>query len=148
MANSSLTRQGPAWFPALASFLLALLFIYAAASKLLDFGLFRGQLLNQDLPAGLARVLAYLLPALELLAVLLLAFRRTLLAGLLLSFLLLFFFTGYTGLVLFGYWDRVPCSCGGILNHMSWKAHFFFNLCFLALSLAALLRELRKEVAA
>lgn len=123
---------------ALPSALLILLFIYAAGSKLLSFPAFRGQLYNQSFPHGLADVLVYALPALELLAVCLLLFRRTQMAGLLLSLYLMLVFTGYIALVLLHFWNRVPCSCGGILSHMGWGSHLAFNLVFTAIALAAI----------
>ncbi|RFZ85113.1 hypothetical protein DYU05_05790 [Mucilaginibacter terrenus] len=117
--------------------LLILLYSYAAFSKLLQFEEFRGQLYNQSFPHALAEVLVYLIPAAELLTAGLLLFTRTERAGLFASLALLAVFTGYTGLVLAGYWSRVPCSCGGILSHMGWGAHFAFNLSFLILNLIA-----------
>jgi putative oxidoreductase len=126
------------FFKALPSALLVLLFIYAAGSKLMDFPVFRGQLYNQAFPHGLADVLVYALPALELLAVCLLLFRRTQMAGLLLSLYLMLAFTGYIVLALLHFWDRVPCSCGGILSRMTWGSHLAFNLVFTAIALAAI----------
>jgi hypothetical protein len=119
--------------------LLVLLFSYAAVSKLLTFALFQRQLLNQPIPPQLARPLAWLLPLTELLTAGLLLFRPTRLAGLWAAFGLMALFSGYIALVLSGFWDRVPCSCGGILSHLSWQAHFWFNLCFLGIALTALL---------
>lgn len=125
--------------------LLVLLFVYAACSKLLAFDDFRGQLHNQPIPYGLAEVLWYGLPALELLAAALLLFTRTVFGGLVLSAFLLLVFSGYISLVLLGAWARVPCSCGGILNGMSWGPHLAFNLLFLAISLAAIGARWKKE---
>jgi hypothetical protein len=118
--------------------LLVLLFVYAAASKLADFGDFRGQLYNQTFPHGLADLLLYALPAAELLAVALLLFPRTQLTGLVISLDLLLLFTGYITQVLLHFWDRVPCSCGGILSHMGWGTHLAFNLVFIGLNIAAI----------
>lgn len=119
--------------------LLIVLFIYAAISKLLTFSDFRQQLYNQTFPHWLAGILLYLLPASEIATVALLSYRRTLAAGLCSSALLLAAFTGYISLVMLHYWDRVPCSCGGILSHMSWTAHLIFNWVFLILNIVALL---------
>jgi putative oxidoreductase len=118
--------------------LLILLFVYAAISKLADLPGFRSQLHNQTFPREAADILLYLLPAAELLAVLLMFLPRTAHKGLLLSLLLLSLFTGYISLVLLHFWDRVPCSCGGILNQMGWGTHLLFNLFFLLLNLLAI----------
>jgi putative oxidoreductase len=122
----------------LPSALLILLFVYAATSKLADFGGFRSQLSRQPFPSGVSDVLLYLLPAAEIIAALLLLSRRTSFAGLQLSLGLLILFTGYVALVLLHFWSRVPCSCGGILSHMTWKVHLFFNGGFLIINLIAL----------
>jgi putative oxidoreductase len=128
---------------ALCAGLLISLFCYAATSKLLDFDLFRGQLLNQDLPPPAARALAWLLPPAELAAAALLLFRRSRFAGFAAAFSLLFLFSGYIALVLAGYWQRIPCSCGGVLGRLPWGAHLVFNLFFLAAALSGLLRQAR-----
>ena len=118
--------------------LLIMLFIYAALSKLLTFADFRQQLYNQNFSHGFAASLTYFLPVAEIITAGLLSFKRTLLTGLLISAILLIAFTGYISLVMLPYWDRVPCSCGGILSHMSWTAHLIFNWVFLILNLLAI----------
>lgn len=124
---------------------LILLFIYAAASKLADFHYFKGELYNQAFPHAVADVLLFAIPAAELLAVALLLFERGRLYGLGLSLLLMVLFTGYIALVKLHFWPRVPCSCGGILSHMSWTAHLIFNCAFLLVSIGALWSELREQ---
>jgi hypothetical protein len=118
--------------------LLIMLFIYAALSKLLTFSDFRQQLYNQNLSHSFAASLTYCLPVAEIITAGFLCFNRTLLTGLFLSAILLVAFTGYITLVMLHYWDRVPCSCGGILSHMSWTTHLIFNWSFLILNLIAI----------
>jgi putative oxidoreductase len=118
--------------------LLILLYVYAACSKLLNFDDFRGQLYNQAFPHALAGILLYTLPPAELITAALLTFGRTRRIALWFSLALLSAFTGYIALVLLHVWNRVPCSCGGILNHLSWNAHLAFNLCFILINLLAL----------
>jgi uncharacterized membrane protein YkvI len=119
--------------------LLIILFIYAAVSKSLAFSDFRHQLHNQEFPRWLADILLYTLIPVELGAAVLLVCRRTQRAGLCLSVLLMTLFSGYIGLVMLHFWDRIPCSCGGILTDMGWGTHLVFNLFFLASALTALL---------
>ncbi len=114
--------------------LLILLWIYTASSKLMDVQEFKRQLANQTLGKNAAIFLLWFIPISEILAALLLLFTKTRLAGLALSAGLMFLFTSYIGLVLLGYYDRVPCSCGGVLKEMGWQMHFWFNLYFLAIS--------------
>jgi putative oxidoreductase len=140
-ANTKPYRANPAFA---GTQLLILLFVYAACSKLLEFTRFQHQLYNQNIPHGLAATLAYTLPVAELTSAGLLVFDRSRFAGLLSGFLLLILFSGYIGLVLLGFWDRVPCSCGGILNHLSWTTHFIFNLAFLGINTFCLYENIRQ----
>jgi len=118
--------------------LLVLLFTYAALSKLFTFSAFDQQLHNQSFPGWLADFLLYFLIPAEIITALLLCFRQTLLTGLLLSSAFMFAFTAYIAMVMLHFWDRIPCSCGGILNQMGWTAHLIFNSIFLILSLITL----------
>ncbi|MGF1924966.1 MAG: MauE/DoxX family redox-associated membrane protein [Bacteroidia bacterium] len=114
--------------------LLVLLWVYAAGSKLADLEDFRRQLYNQTLGKSTANILFWAIPISELLAALLLLFQKTRFAGLVVSAFLMALFTVYIGLVLIGYYDRTPCSCGGVLKEMGWQMHFWFNLYFLTIS--------------
>jgi len=118
--------------------LLILLFAYAAVSKLADFNMFRHEMHNQNFSPEVAEALLYLVPAAEVMAIILFLTEKGQRAGLMLSAILMALFTGYIGLVLAGYWQRVPCSCGGVLKNMSWRVHFAFNLFFLTIAVAAL----------
>jgi putative oxidoreductase len=125
----------------IAPILLILLFTYAAFSKLIPLEGFRNQLYKQPFPHWLSDILLYALPVTELLTAALLAFNRTLRTGLVLSVLMLLLFSGYITLAILHYWTRVPCPCGGILNHMPWSAHLVFNLGCAGIALTALLPE-------
>lgn len=124
-------------------FLLILLWVYTATSKLVDLTEFKRQLANQTFSESIAAILLFFVPISELVAALLLLFSKTRFAGLLLSFFLMLFFTGYIALVLLGYYDQVPCSCGGVLKQLGWQAHFWFNLFFLGISGLGVILERR-----
>lgn len=126
-------------------FLLILLFIYTAVSKLIDFNQFRTQMYNQTLPHWLSSVLIWTLPEIEIGAAILLLFERTRIAGFYLSTILMVLFTGYVGLALLHYFDRVPCSCGGVIKALGWKMHFLFNLFFLLLSVLGIYSAYRER---
>jgi hypothetical protein len=126
-------------------FLLILLWIYAALSKLLSFDEFKGQMYNQTFPRGMSVLLIRFLPPVELTAAVLLILSRTRMAGLVLSLVLMGSFTGYISLVLLNFWARVPCSCGGILQHMGWGTHLWFNLFFIALIIIAIQFEIKER---
>lgn len=118
--------------------LLVLLFVYAAFSKLITFNDFRQQLYNQAFSHQLAGFLLYFLIPAEIVTALLLCFSSTQFTGLLFSSGLLSAFTIYIAMVMLHYWDRTPCSCGGILNEMGWTTHLIFNCIFLVLNLITL----------
>jgi hypothetical protein len=118
--------------------LLVLLFVYTAASKLLDLETFRGNMYNQRVPHWLGTLLIWGLPPAEIAVAGCLLFPRTQRMGLYLSLALLFIYTIYIAAILLHFFNRIPCSCGGILRHMSWQQHFWFNLTFIVLTSLAL----------
>lgn len=131
----------------LINILLIILWVYTASSKLIDVSLFKHQLDQQHFPVFVNRVLLWFLPIIELAVATLLVFPLTNKNGLVGSFTLLVFFSGYVGLVLLGFFDQVPCACGGVLQFLNWPSHLAFNLFFLLLNGYGLhLFTLRKEV--
>ena len=133
-------------FNYLSTFSLVLLWVYAAISKLIDFDHFKHEMHIQMLFPIVQILLIYFLPITELITALLLVFEETHLKGLYTSLVLMTLFTGYIILVLMHVFRHVPCSCGGILEHMSWFVHLFFNLFFLALILTTIFIFKRKEL--
>ena len=126
-------------------FLLIVLWVYASLSKLLDFRHFQMTMHRQTLFPFLKDLLIYGLPPTELVIAAILLFDKLQKVGLYASFVLLSIFTGYIALVLMQVFGRVPCSCGGILEHMGWTVHLLFNLFFLTITLITLLIIKRKE---
>jgi len=120
------------------TFVLILLWVYTAASKLQDFGHFQAQMYKQALPHFLSTVLIWTLPVSEFVIAVLLIFEKSQRTGLLISAVFMFAFTCYVGLALLHVFGKVPCSCGGVIRGMGWKLHFFFNLFFLLLSILAI----------
>ncbi|SFH37726.1 MauE/DoxX family redox-associated membrane protein [Pedobacter insulae] len=111
------------------SYSLVLLFIYAAANKLLDYQKFTVQIGQSPILIGYAGFIAWFIPAIEIVIVLLLFHPKTLLIGLYASYGLMAMFTGYI-VVILNFAERVPCSCGGILDKMGWHEHLIFNITF------------------
>ncbi|WP_307424754.1 MauE/DoxX family redox-associated membrane protein [Chryseobacterium sp. MDT2-18] len=115
------------FFPIIISFFFVLLFIYASASKMLDFENFQVQLAQSPLLSAYAGFISYAVIILELVIAGLLCFHLTRLWGLFASFAIMVAFTVYIYLIL-NYSDFVPCSCGGILEKMGWAEHLIFNI--------------------
>lgn len=124
-----------------ATFLLVLLWVYALASKVTDFGHFQVQMQRQVFLPGIAKALVYIVPATESIIILLLCARSYRIYGFLFSAFLLTAFSIYIALVISGAFHKVPCSCGGVLESIGWVAHLILNLAFLALSIAGFLAE-------
>jgi hypothetical protein len=125
--------------------LIALLWFYAAVSKLLNFQYFISAMQKQPLGRSLQTLLIYGLPPAEVLTGVLLIFRKTMLPGLYISEVLFFIFTTYTGLILLRVFNHVPCACGGLIEHMGWNFHLWFNITFLALTSVSIMIYTRKE---
>ena len=109
------------------SIFFILLFCYAAISKIMDFEKFQIQMTESPLLSAFAGFLPYVLIISEFIIAGLLCYRITQNAGLLASFILMLFFTGYIAHMLLTS-ENLPCSCGGILEKMSWTQHLYFNI--------------------
>ncbi|AYN03594.1 MauE/DoxX family redox-associated membrane protein [Flavobacterium sp. 140616W15] len=118
--------------------LYVLLFVYAAVSKLLDFENFQVQLGQSPLLSSYAVWVSYLVPVIELLIVILLIIPKFRITGLYASLSLMTMFSVYI-IIILNFSSFVPCSCGGILEKMTWKIHLVFNLFFVVLAFLALL---------
>ncbi|MFC6192500.1 MauE/DoxX family redox-associated membrane protein [Dyadobacter subterraneus] len=127
--------------------LLVFLFFYTAIAKLTDLGTFERELLNQTVPRWSVPLLLWLIPSAELLSVGLLLSPPVRILGLYLSACMMLVFTTYMGLVLLKIFERVPCSCGGVLKSMGFGFHFIFNMFFFLLSLTGiwLMRSMRRR---
>ena len=111
--------------------LYILLFVYAAVSKLLDFENFQVQLGQSPLLSAFAGWVSWTVPITEILIVFLLILPKYRLLGLFCSFSLMVMFTTYIYIIL-NFSPHIPCSCGGIIDKLSWSQHMFFNMLFIA----------------
>lgn len=119
------------------SAILILLFTYTALSKLGNLTSFRSTIAASPLFNGLGSQLSLTIPLAELATALLIFIPRTIWFGLRLSFVLLLLFTSYLVYMLL-FVPELPCSCGGVLQALSWKQHLWFNGSFILLNAAAI----------
>lgn len=126
--------------------LIVFLFMYTSLSKLMDYDVFVEQLGKSPLLGPIKEVLAIAIPAIELFLVVLLTLPKTRMAGLKGSFILLSGFTLYL-IYMVSVAPTLPCTCGGVINQMSWTQHIFFNIAFIAMSAIAirLSRQINKN---
>jgi len=123
--------------PFAVSVFFVILFCYAAISKVLDFENFQVQISASPLLNGFSQFLPYTIIIVEFLIAGLLCYRKTRTIGLIASLVLMLIFTVYITLLLRTS-KNLPCSCGGILEKMSWHQHLYFNIGCVILSLIAL----------
>ncbi|OQP62272.1 hypothetical protein A4R26_17945 [Niastella populi] len=115
------------------SSLLIILFIYTALSKLSNYNNFIAQLSKSPFITSYANSIAWSIPAVEIVLSLLLVFNKTRLLGLYASFFLMSLFTAYLVIMLnFSYY--IPCSCGGVLQYLTWNEHIVFNSFFIVIA--------------
>ena len=115
------------------SFLFILLFVYAAVSKLTDFGKFKAQLGQSPILTDFAEIIALIIPAIEIAIAIMLIFPAMRRIALYACYYLMTLFTVYIIAVL-NFSSHVPCSCGGILEKLGWTEHIIFNLAFVILA--------------
>lgn len=125
-------------------FLYALLFIYAATSKLNGFQQFKDQLDQSTILVGYGHWAAWLVPLSELVLAILLLIRSFRLFALYGSLILMALFSAYI-IVVLNYSDHIPCSCGGVISSMGWETHLVFNICWMILALIGIVLMTKKK---
>jgi len=125
-----------------------ILFLYTGVAKIQDYSVFKEQLAESPVMAPVSKAIAILLPIVEFLVVLMLAIPRWRLKGFYTTLTLMVIFTGYI-IVLITTSDQLPCSCGGVIEQLSWKQHLIFNGAFILLDILTirLLHKEKKELA-
>ena len=123
---------------AITSYVIIFLFTYTSVSKLIDHVAFESTLLQSPVIRHYATFASWFIPLIELFVVALLLFQRSRYVGLLASLALMISFTVYIGYMLL-FIPHLPCSCGGVLQQLSWPNHILFNSSFIILIIAALL---------
>lgn len=121
------------------------LFLYTAVSKLTGYTTFENGLKSSVPLAPYATILAWLIPVVEIVVVILLFFPATQKPGMYASAGLMLGFTGYITYMLAGTTFR-PCGCGGVIQSLSWPQHLVFNSVFTVLALLGiwLMRKRKK----
>ncbi|MCU7693449.1 outer membrane beta-barrel family protein [Haoranjiania flava] len=130
------------YFKSVVLFTISLLFVYTGISKLADIPAFSASLQKSILiPAGMVGFISIALPLLEIALPLLFLFKKTGKASIYIALLSMCVFTLYT-ILLYYFSPDIPCSCGGIVDSLSWPAHIFINV-FLTAMLLILSRKIK-----
>lgn len=118
--------------------LFILLFAYTGINKFIAIDTLKGTLKEYPIIGDMPVLIAWGLPVIELLVSVLLFIPRTKLLGLYSAMALMISFTLYLGYMLV-FTPKLPCTCGGMLQQLSWTQHLIFNLLFIVLSVCGLL---------
>ena len=113
--------------------LLMILFLYTGLSKLMDHRVFKAQLEQSPVMAPFSAVIAWGVPFIEILLAIILLLPAFRLKGLYASLFLMIAFTIYV-IILVSFSDQLPCSCGGVIEQLSWQQHIIFNSVFTGLA--------------
>ncbi len=127
-------------------FAFIVLMIYAAITKLMDFTQFYNDLLNSPVFGNkhLVRFVSAFVPIIELgIAGLLISAKYKEFAMYLASGLMLLFSIYIIWIMEFS--ADVPCSCGGIINNLTWQEHLLFNSGFLLLGILGIYIQANKQ---
>lgn len=118
--------------------LYVVLFVYAAGSKLIDFQNFQVQLGQSPLLSAFASWVSWCVLISELLIAALLCFGKTRLFGLYAALGLMVMFSIYI-IIILKFSPFVPCSCGGVLEKLTWSQHLIFNIVYCIIAIAAII---------
>ena len=118
--------------------LYILLFVYASASKILDYEKFTIQIGQSPLLTGFGSTVPWLVISIEFVTALMLVVQSLRLMALFVAFSLMVMFTAYIYAILH-FSPYVPCSCGGVLEKLGWSEHLVFNMIFVVLGLVGIL---------
>jgi uncharacterized membrane protein YphA (DoxX/SURF4 family) len=132
--------------PSVVALLLVVLFLYTGVSKLMDYTVFKEQIAGSPILAPVAPFIAWALPLVEFAVAVALFIPAWRLWGLYASSVLMLLFTGYIAAIL-SFSEELPCSCGGILQEMSWQQHLVFNITFTILSIVSAILEKKRRKA-
>lgn len=126
---------------------LIIFWLFVGLEKAWGWQNFRISLQQQPLPEWSIGVLFWLVPLIEIVTGILLAFQNRKLQrlGYWGSILLLTAFSIFIGLGVAGFYEKRPCTCSSIFNEMSWEGHLVVNIVLLGISITGL-RLSRPEV--
>jgi uncharacterized membrane protein YphA (DoxX/SURF4 family) len=120
------------------SYLFILLFLYTGLSKIIDYSVFKEQIAVTPIFTKTAPIIAWLLPLTEIIVSVLLFLPKRRRIGLYFSAFLMLMFTAYIVYIIYVD-EKLPCSCGGIIESLSWKQHLVFNGFMVILAVVAIL---------
>lgn len=119
------------------------LFLYTGISKVMDYSVFKEQIGQSPVLKPFAAWIAWILPLGEFIVAALLFLPHTRSKSMYAALGLMTIFTLYIGAILL-LDDHIPCSCGGIIELLSWKGHLVFNGICIGLAATGILLQRTK----
>lgn len=104
-----------------------ILFLYTGISKLFDYDIFKEQLVIVPILNSIYPAVALANPVLEIIIAVFLFWPTWRIKGLYAALIAMTVFTIYIVYLLM-LDTELPCSCGGIIEFLSWKQHLLFNI--------------------
>jgi hypothetical protein len=120
--------------------LFIFLFVYTALSKFYAFDRFVNFLGKSPLIGSSKYVAAWSIPSAELTVSLLLLLPSTRRIGVYCAFVLMSLFTAYVGYMIL-FVPHLPCSCGGIIQKLTWQQHLVLNLVLTGIAATAVFQH-------
>ncbi|MBN8880499.1 MAG: hypothetical protein J0I32_23345 [Sphingobacteriales bacterium] len=117
--------------------LFILLFVYTSINKFLSIQTVTAIFKGYPLIGGMASLIAWILPISEFTIAVLLFFPKSRKVGFAGSIILLTLFSIYLGYILL-FTDKEVCTCGGLLNQLSWPQHLLLNTLLIILAITAI----------
>lgn len=124
--------------------LFILLLVYSASRQLVNLEVFRDQLSQAPLLENNASWIAVIIPTLEIVVALLLAFRISRRWGLYGALGLMSLFTAYIVYAIY-LAPFLPCACISVIEGMSWTQQLWFNIGFMGLAFVGILLDRRER---
>lgn len=125
--------NGKTWIEIISA-LFILLFVYTGISKFQEIDSLEYALRDYPFIGNYSIFISWALPSIELLVAALLLIPRLRLMGLYGSLVLMSSFTLYL-IIMFSFTNASPCTCGGMLQKLSWPQHLIFNVIMVILSI-------------
>jgi uncharacterized membrane protein YphA (DoxX/SURF4 family) len=122
--------------------LFVILFVYTAISKFLEFGLFKAQIGMSPVLAPVSKLIAWVVPLAEIIDSVMLLIPAFRLRGLYLALGMMLSFTIYIILIM-KLSAHLPCSCGGVIELLSWRDHLILNCVYILMAVAGILMQRR-----
>jgi hypothetical protein len=126
------------------AFFYTCLFLYTGIAKLMSYDLSIEQ--NEVMPivGPYAHIVSWLLPVIEIMLAIVIFIPKTKVVGLRAGTGLMILFTGYV-IYIMNFDSKLPCTCGGFLQKLSWPQHLVFNSVFVVAGIFSILLSRKKD---